>query len=397
MFGSSILALGDVDGDGSADFAVGAMVGWGGIWVFSGRSGQLLYEVEGSVERSLGDAFCLLGDLDTDGVQDFVSTAYQSLRSQTQGLLSVFSGRTGDELYSLSLEQHGLYDFQVRSVTRSEDLDGDGISDLIVSVSRKEGAPPGSPVPAAVILSSSSGHVLREVHADLDPHRADVGRSTSGVGDAEHAGVILGAGNYAERFDFLGVSRAGTVLWRRTYESRHVMAKVRVGDVDRDGNPEFLVSHKPRESKAGRFLYGAGRRVGVVVQLLSGWNGEVLREHTNKQDDSQRSSYGESLASAGDLDGDGIDDYLIANPSGFPAGVAWVHSGATGRILWTWVGKYELGDFGQAVAGIGDVNGDGTPDVAIGMCTSHFPEPGKVDVYCGSTGVRLYRIDSADL
>jgi len=81
---------------------------------------------------------------------------------------------------------------------------------------------------------------------------------------------------------------------------------------------------------------------------------------------------GYALAGAGDVDQDGYDDFLIGAPGGGRAGLAYLIYGPEAGVI-------DLGNFdamftgeaaddsaGMAVAGVGDVDGDGYPDVAIG-------------------------------
>ena len=78
--------------------------------------------------------------------------------------------------------------------------------------------------------------------------------------------------------------------------------------------------------------------------------------------------FGWSLGSAGDLNVDGSDDIVVGEPlfgpNGSLAGRVRVYSGANGAELLSLVGPYPETGLGRYVAGIGDWNGDGIPDIA---------------------------------
>src|SRR5690606_6372489 len=81
--------------------------------------------------------------------------------------------------------------------------------------------------------------------------------------------------------------------------------------------------------------------------------------------------FGRAVAGVLDMNHDGHDDFAVSAHNadlGGPTdrGMVRVYSGATGAILYTWFGTDDFGHFGRAIAGIGDMNGNGYPDLAIG-------------------------------
>jgi hypothetical protein len=106
--------------------------------------------------------------------------------------------------------------------------------------------------------------------------------------------------------------------------------------------------------------------------------------------------YGGAIAVVPDLNGDGIDDFVVGAPdetvNGIQeAGRVYVYSGATRQLIRTIVSPTPLtaGGFGSSVGGVPDVNNDGRGDIAIGApreSTLDTPFCGKAYIFSGATG-----------
>ncbi|NQU49724.1 MAG: FG-GAP repeat protein [Planctomycetes bacterium] len=107
---------------------------------------------------------------------------------------------------------------------------------------------------------------------------------------------------------------------------------------------------------------------------------------------------GTKVAGAGDVDGDGTPDLLVAAPqmdtsSWTDNGVVFVYSGSTGLEIWRLEGVGNGVLFGSSVANAGDVNADGFADMIVGAPKASgngFTEGGTVTVYSGADGMVLY-------
>lgn len=103
--------------------------------------------------------------------------------------------------------------------------------------------------------------------------------------------------------------------------------------------------------------------------------------------------FGNIVAPLGDVDGDGVRDILVGAPGSPPgAGHAYVLSGRDGARLRSFHGG-EAGDsFGLKAAGLPDMDGDGLPDVAIGA-PGAAAGAGRVTIHSSADGRVLHTLD----
>ena len=104
----------------------------------------------------------------------------------------------------------------------------------------------------------------------------------------------------------------------------------------------------------------------------------------------QRSGYGYESSKAGDVNADGYDDVFVSAPYlNGQAGRVYLYSGKDGTPLWTRDGK-AAGDFlGTALGFAGDINHDGVPDLTAGAIMAGKGHGGEVYVYSGDSGDTL--------
>jgi hypothetical protein len=465
-FGEAVALLDDVDGDGLAELAVGApgddrgASDRGSVRIHSGASGALLVTLFGaSAQEEFGALLANAGDIDEDGRDElFVGVPRGEVGVPDSGKALLLSGASGDVLRTLAGAATG--DDFGRAVAGCADLDGDGVRDLLVGAPGARTVFAFSGASGAELWSATRTYPESSDFA-LIPDKARFGWAVCGLGDQNGDGRPDVAVGYPESSSVWTLSGAdGSTLRIASSASLGAsgaslfgylgFALAPLGDLDGDGLEELGVGapvfsfyqsfsvfpgrafvleggmprglvHGGALETIGQTVSGAGdvngdgaddvafsRLVGGVpsVAVVSGRNGAVLRTFPG----APGSGFGRSLARAGDVDADGVEDLLVGaytDPSAGPsAGSVRVYSGATGAVLYTRAGRQ--GDFlGLSVAGLGDVNGDGHADFAAGaprrghdftgssfsFCVWESEPPGYVRVYSGADGALLFQID----
>jgi hypothetical protein len=112
------------------------------------------------------------------------------------------------------------------------------------------------------------------------------------------------------------------------------------------------------------------------------------------------SGFGEIVATVGDLDGDSLGEVVVAAPrtndrSRKHPGEVFVYSSKTGEPIRHFVGSQPGELFGRMVAPAGDLDGDGTEDLAVGAPwhrSAAGERAGRVEFLSGRSGASLGEI-----
>lgn len=351
--------IGDVDGDKVTDIvtsaptygAAGQSVGRGRVYVYSGRSGKLLWQRTGEAGETLGIGLEGAGDVNRDGIGDVVAGAPGSGRAW------VFSGADGATLHSLqgtAAESFG------NSSAGAGDLDGDGHADIIVGAPASNVKGQGSG--RAYVYSGRSGALL----ATMDGERAGDGFGSIVAGDKWGRGtpLIVGAPRGGTRqagkvYVFRGMSVAPHLTFESdsTGAALGAMFASLVGDIDGDGVPDVYATdfvNRARGAATGRVYVRSGA-TGLELRTLTGEN--------------PGDGFGIGSADVGDVNKDGHDDLLIGawqySAVAASGGKVYLFSGRDGTLLQAITGRIPGETLGFDATGVGDVDGDGVIDLLV--------------------------------
>ena len=363
FFGTSVASTGDLDGDGVPDLAVSARDnadadGKNIVYVMlmnADGTVKSTSEINGTTPNgpvladydNFGTSIASVGDLDGDGVPDLaVGAERDDAGGVDRGAVHVMLMNADGTVKSTSRIDDRTpngpvladYDFFGTSMASVGDLDGDGVRDWAVGA-RLDGLGGPSMGAVHVMLMNADGTV----------------KSTSEINGTTPNGPVL-AGN-----DYFGKAVAS------------------MGDLDGDGVPDLAVGAYWDDADG----YNRGA-VHVMLMNADGTvkstseinartpNGPVLADHDH---------FGAAVASMGDLDGDGVFDLAVgaygSDASGYGRGAVHVIlMNADGTVKST----SEINDlapngpvlqdndnFGTSVASMGDLDGDGVRDLVAGI------------------------------
>ncbi|MCX8519029.1 MAG: Ig-like domain-containing protein, partial [Methylophilaceae bacterium] len=442
--GYSVSVAGDVNGDGLADVILGAPrygAGAGRSYVVFGKANSNAVNLSAVAAgtdgfvihgEAAGDAsgysVSAAGDVNGDGLADVIVGAYQNDASgNNAGRAYLVFGKTNTIAVHLSAVAAGtggfafggetVDDFSGRSVSAAGDVNGDGLGDLLVGAPHSydnsvftNASPAGksyllfgksnwsgvSTLNLSAVAQGSGGFVL-------NGENGASGSALGSLGDINgdgYADFIVGA-SYARPFwagksyvvfgkaNWSGTSAvnladvaAGTGGFALTGSellelSAHSVAAV--GDVNGDGYADFLLGSL-MNFRVGRSYLVFGRANWTDVGTLSlstiaaGSGGFVVLGEDNLDSSG-------NVAAAGDVNGDGLADFIIGAPGsyGLPyTGKSYVvfgkanssainlHDVAAGTGGFVVTGEANYDSSGASVSAAGDINGDGLADLLVG-------------------------------
>lgn len=394
-FGAALAVVGDVDGDQIADYLVGAYDNrWGKndrqgrAFIFSGKSGKLLFTLDDPVPQSqaaFGFAVASAGDVNTDGTPDFLIGAFAQ---DGGGKAFVFNGKDGKLLYTVHSPHPQPGAGFGWAVTPLGDLNGDGAPDFGVGAFAQDGNG------RVFICSGHDGKLLKT----LTPPAGSVtfGWSVASIPDLNKDGlpdILVGAPyttvgkNAVQGQAYAFSSKDGTLLF--TLDNPQPLAGTTfgwritsAGDLNKDGISDILVG-APYQDVDHVIAQGA-------AYVFSGANGQPLFPLKAPVPHAY-DAFGYTLTAGEDMNQDGVPEILVGAPyqtvdEFHVQGEVFLFNGQDGRHLTTFDNPYphQGSSFGTAIAPPFDVNGDHIPDFAIGAAGQGImdkPAVGRVYVF----------------
>ncbi len=394
-FGFSVSGAGDVNGDGYGDVIVGA-VGYtngqsqeGGAFLYTGGPLGLSAGPAWTAESDrsaayFGSSVSWAGDVNGDGYSDVIVGAQGYADGESmEGAALLFLGNASGLSDSASWQREGnqsgaQFGF---CVSGAGDVNGDGYSDVMVGAPYHDnlGVDKGT---AYLFLGTAAGLSSSPSWAVAgDRNNAHFGFCVSGAGDVNGDGysdVVVGAEAYTDEeitegaaYLYLGgpSGLSITPAWIKEGNANYASFGWSVssaGDVNGDGYSDVIVGapgYDRGEDGEGRVFLYAGGPGGLSSSAT--WSAEG---------DQAFAKLGYSVASAGDVNGDGYSDVIVGAPGHAEdetdEGGAFLFLGSPNGILghqaWSAEGDQAGAEFGYSVAGAGDVDGDGYGEVLAG-------------------------------
>lgn len=430
-FGISVAAAGDVNADGYSDVIIGAnqydngQVDEGAAFIYYGSATGINpgsnTRLEGNQDNAeFGVSVSGAGDVNGDGYSDVIVGAWHYDNGEAdEGAFYIYYGSAAgiSTVPAATRESNNVFSQMGCSVAGAGDVNGDGYGDVIVGADYYTNGQNGEGAFYIYHGSTTGISTNPATLTESNQANAEFGLSVAGAGDVNGDGfsdVIVGSpfynnGQPAEGAALIyhgspsGINTvAQAIVSSNQFAAQFGYSVAGAGDVNGDGFGDVIVGAREYNNS----LSGNGAAF-VYNGAASGIN---TTASTVIETNQLTSRLGTSVAGCGDLNGDGYSDVIVGDPNYTPVsnteGGAFILQGSATGIATSSVVKvrsYQSGaSMGFAVAGAGDINGDGYSDIIVGAANYDNGEnnEGTVFIYHGNNpgngkrnNLRLYNAD----
>ena len=387
LLGYTLSHAGDLDGDGTPDFALGARThGAGGaVYIFDGLPGANVSastadaKITGTSSEVFGSdmsgglslsEFNIDGDINGDGNDDLIVGALRNDDNGTDaGAVYVFYGPITGNITTAGadaiLQGGASRDLLGRSVTMVGDVNGDSIGDFLISAHKNDFKMSDSGRAYLFYGASGTNALSGTKSLELGAPPADV------IFDTYFSGTRLGS-DLAPAGDLTGDGINEILVGAEYYD------RFNYDGVGCNPDPDINPSCNNRDEGAAIVWQGGSFSSHRQFDFTEG-NTSNFAAHALMLGEGDQDRVGYSVHGVGDVNGDGTNDFIAASPyyngSGSDMGVAYVISGdasgvedlgSSSNVISKIVGTNANEYFGRSVGALGDINGDGTNDFVVG-------------------------------
>ncbi|MBT7410686.1 MAG: hypothetical protein HN826_13370, partial [Methylococcales bacterium] len=367
---------GDINGDGLSDLIMGAKNitvngndDAGGVVVVYGKTSSFTSSIDVS-SLTVNDGFVIhginvndytgdqvsSGDINGDGIDDFIISAYTDTNGVNAGSVYVLFGQTANQTSTVDLSAlNGSNGFVINginandltgsTVSFSNDINGDGFGDILISAD------------------------------DASPN---------GKSDAGQSYVVFGASSFSTTLELSSLDgNNGITLNGATAKDDAAISTA--GDINGDGFDDLIVGAEDHTNfgnygAGSSFLLFGSSSLASTIELseINASNGFIFLGQ-NFEDYS-----GTNVSQAGDVNGDGFDDLLISAPNADPNGIS---NAGTTYLLYG----------GNQFTGSATQSGDSSDNTLTGTTAQDIIAGGLGDdIIIGSGGTDVLRGGAGD-
>jgi len=309
----------------------------------------------------------------------------------TLGLLSLLFLASSGQAQSLRWMKAGSYSTQAygRSVSSLADVNGDGYRDILIGDPLAE--PLGSLNGEVHLVSGQDGSPIYTITGATTSSR--IGEDVLGIQDVDGDGTEDFVITSDTEFPQVRSGIDGSFIRSLSiFSSAGDQVVESLGDIDGDGLRELIVGHQDFGTNHGRVLVLRGSYVatGIGPSLL--WTRDGIQSF---------GFFGDEVANAGDVNGDGFDDVVAGGPAetgpSGECGIVYMLNGINGNVIHSLTVSTSCIGFGSELDSAGDWNQDGRADIVVGTRSDNTggSSAGAMRIYSGLTGGLLLEVFGA--